>query len=79
MVPLPPYDMQLLVNHFLTAVGTLRPGAKNIFAPPSTKTAQFKVKNRSGRSKSRTLLFVTIVIFSNKIHLNLKRLKTVKT
>jgi len=26
--------------------GTLRPGARNIFAPPVIKTAEFKVKNR---------------------------------
>jgi len=42
------------------------PGGKSIFASTPTKTAEFEVKKR-GRSKSRTLLFVTFVIFRNDI------------
>jgi len=32
-------------------VGTLRPGARNILAPPSTKITEFKAKNRCKSAK----------------------------
>jgi len=45
--------------------------AKSIFAPPPTKTAEFKVKNRHEKpekTKPKYLLCVTSVIFrSNKV------------
>jgi len=46
--------------------GTLRLGAKDIFALPPTKTAQFEVKNMGKSTKEAVtarLLFVTSVIF----------------
>jgi len=50
-------------------VGTLRPGAKNNFTPPRTKTLEFEVKNRSKsaeEAKIEHLLLVTSVIFRSK-------------
>jgi len=47
--------------------GVLRPGGKNIFAPPPTKTAELEVKNRL---KSNNILLFNFR--SNKICLTLE-------
>jgi len=48
------------------AIGCPAPGAKNVFAPPPTKTVKFEVKNKrksAEEAKAEHLLFVTAVIF----------------
>jgi len=43
------------------------PGSKNIFAPPSTKTAKFKVKNEG---KCRTLLLLLLLFLFDINHIS---------
>jgi len=49
----------------------LRPGAKNIFAPPPTKTAEFEMKNwceSTKEAKAEHLLFVLLFFQHQKCH-----------